>query len=172
MLATACNSSMTTAGHRRVDTDIVTPSRRLHASASASSRRKMPDARLHAPIQGAPERILQDLQTQRWDDHRYYHQSRINQTLHFVSALSFLAPTRCCSSTRHCAALHRLGRVDDDAPGRPLLLRAPGYDHVNQATNEHKEAIKVGYNLRRKVVLLRCGRWCRCCCGWRLRPAA
>jgi hypothetical protein len=29
-----------------------------------------------------------------------------------------------------------------------------GYDHVNQATNEHKEDIKVGYNLRRKVVLL------------------
>jgi hypothetical protein len=29
-----------------------------------------------------------------------------------------------------------------------------GYDHVNQATNDHKEEIKVGYNLRRKVVLL------------------
>jgi hypothetical protein len=29
-----------------------------------------------------------------------------------------------------------------------------GYDEVNQATHEHKEAIKVGYNLRRKVVLL------------------
>jgi hypothetical protein len=29
-----------------------------------------------------------------------------------------------------------------------------GYDHVNQATNEFKEDIKVGYNLRRKVVLL------------------
>jgi hypothetical protein len=29
-----------------------------------------------------------------------------------------------------------------------------GYDHVNQATNDHKEEIKVGYNLRRKAVLL------------------
>jgi hypothetical protein len=28
------------------------------------------------------------------------------------------------------------------------------YDTVNQATHEHKEAIKVGYNLRRKVVLM------------------
>jgi hypothetical protein len=28
------------------------------------------------------------------------------------------------------------------------------YDHVNQATHEHKEEIKVGYNLFRKVVLL------------------
>ena len=26
----------------------------------------------------------------RWDDHRYYHQSRINQSLHLFSALSFL----------------------------------------------------------------------------------
>jgi len=29
-----------------------------------------------------------------------------------------------------------------------------GYDHLNQATHEHKEEIKVGYNLRRKVVLM------------------
>jgi hypothetical protein len=28
------------------------------------------------------------------------------------------------------------------------------YDYVNQATHEHKEAIKVGYNLYRKVILL------------------
>jgi hypothetical protein len=34
--------------------------------------------------------FLQELRTQRWDDHRFYHQSRINQSLHFVSALSFL----------------------------------------------------------------------------------
>ena len=27
------------------------------------------------------------------------------------------------------------------------------YDHVNQATHEYKEEIKVGYNLRRKVIL-------------------
>jgi len=31
------------------------------------------------------------LHVQRWDDHRYYHQSSINQALHLVSALSFLA---------------------------------------------------------------------------------
>ena len=29
-----------------------------------------------------------------------------------------------------------------------------GYDHINQATHEHKEEIKVGYNLRRKIVLM------------------
>ncbi len=34
--------------------------------------------------------FLDALRTQRCDDHRYYHHSRINQTLHLVSALSFL----------------------------------------------------------------------------------
>jgi hypothetical protein len=29
-----------------------------------------------------------------------------------------------------------------------------GYDDVNQATDAHKEEIKIGYNIRRKVVLL------------------
>jgi hypothetical protein len=28
---------------------------------------------------------------QRWDDHRYYHHSRVNQSLHLLSALCFLA---------------------------------------------------------------------------------
>ena len=32
----------------------------------------------------------QALQTQRWDDHRYYHHSRMNQSLHLVSAVTFL----------------------------------------------------------------------------------
>ena len=34
--------------------------------------------------------FFRQLQIQRWDDHRYYHHSRINQTLHLVSAISFV----------------------------------------------------------------------------------
>ena len=30
--------------------------------------------------------FAEELRTQRWDDHRYYHHSRINQSLHLVSA--------------------------------------------------------------------------------------
>ena len=45
--------------------------------------------------------FLQTLKTQRWDDHRYYHQSRINQSLHFVSADQL--------PRRLCAAVHRPG---------------------------------------------------------------
>ena len=33
------------------------------------------------------------LKEQRWDDHRYYHHSIINQALHFVSATTSAA---CC----------------------------------------------------------------------------
>ena len=35
-----------------------------------------------------------------------------------------------------------------------FFFEPKGYDHVNRATHEHKEDIKVGYNLRRKLVLM------------------
>ena len=35
-------------------------------------------------------RFTATLRTQRFDDYRYYHQSRINQTLHLISAVIFL----------------------------------------------------------------------------------
>ena len=34
--------------------------------------------------------FLEALREQRWDDHRYYHHSRINQSLHLLSAMSFV----------------------------------------------------------------------------------
>jgi hypothetical protein len=34
-----------------------------------------------------------------------------------------------------------------------FFFEPKGYDTVNRATHEHKEQIKVGYNLRRKVIL-------------------
>jgi hypothetical protein len=38
-----------------------------------------------------------------------------------------------------------------------FFFEPKGYDHVNQATHEFKEEVKVGYNLVRKVVLM--GMW-------------
>ena len=35
-----------------------------------------------------------------------------------------------------------------------FVFEPKGYDTVNQATHEYKEEVKVGYNLKRKVVLL------------------
>ncbi|WP_197466477.1 hypothetical protein, partial [Oleiphilus sp. HI0080] len=40
--------------------------------------------------QGAVASFLAELNELRWDDHRYYHQSRINQSLHFLSSISFM----------------------------------------------------------------------------------
>jgi len=97
--------------------------------------------------------FLEALRTQRWDDHRYYHHSRINQTLHFFSALSFLTAYVMLFTNPAAAALigWLLAMVSRQAGH--FFFEPKGYDHVNQATHEHKEAIKVGYNLRRKVVL-------------------
>ena len=35
--------------------------------------------------------FFEELKEQRWDDHRFYHHSRVNQTLHLISAMSFCA---------------------------------------------------------------------------------
>jgi hypothetical protein len=98
--------------------------------------------------------FFKNLQTQRWDDHRYYHQSRINQSLHFISALSFLCAYALLFIDPALAALVGWGISMTTRQAGHFFFEPQGYDHVNQASHEHKEAIKVGYNLRRKVVLL------------------
>ena len=99
--------------------------------------------------------FLQALRTQRWDDHRYYHHSRINQSLHLVSALSFIAAYIALLGDRPVAAalIAWLVAMTSRQSGH-FFFEPKGYDEVNQATHEHKEDIKVGYNLRRKIVLL------------------
>ena len=98
--------------------------------------------------------FLQTLKTQRWDDHRYYHQSRINQALHLVSALSFLVAYVVIFFDPATAALIAWGVSMTTRQAGHFVFEPKGYDHINQASFEHKEAIKVGYNLDRKVVLL------------------
>jgi hypothetical protein len=97
--------------------------------------------------------FLETLKTQRWDDHRYYHQSRINQSLHFVSALSFLVAYVVVFFDPAMAALIGWGIGMTTRQSGHFFFEPKGYDHVNDASFEHKEAIKVGYNLGRKVVL-------------------
>ena len=96
----------------------------------------------------------QALRTQRWDDHRYYHHSVVNQSLHLVSAVSFLcAYVLLIVSPAAAALVAWLVSMTSRQAGH-FFFEPKGYDAVNQATHEHKEEIKVGYNLRRKVVLL------------------
>lgn len=96
----------------------------------------------------------QALATQRWDDHRYYHHSLVNQSLHLVSAASFLASYVLLLTNPATAALLAWLVAMTTRQAGHFFFEPKGYDEVNQATHEYKERIKVGYNLRRKIVLL------------------
>ncbi len=96
----------------------------------------------------------QALATQRWDDHRFYHHSRINQSLHLVSALAFLsAYLLLFVNTLWAVMLGWLVAMPSRQAGH-FFFEPKGFDDPNQVTHEYKEEVKVGYNLRRKVILL------------------
>jgi len=98
--------------------------------------------------------FLQALRTQRWDDHRYYHHSRINQSLHLVSAISFLFSYVMIFKDPAISALAGWLVAMTTRQTGHFFFEPKDYDVVNKATHEYKEEIKVGYNLRRKVILL------------------
>ena len=98
--------------------------------------------------------FFKELRTQRWDDHRYYHHCRINQSLHLLSAMSFVVAYGMLFIDPAVAALIAWMVSMTSRQSGHFFFEPLGYDHVNQATNDHKEEIKVGYNLRRKAVLL------------------
>ena len=101
-----------------------------------------------------PLTFLEELKEQRWDDHRYYHQSRVNQSLHLFSACCFLTTYVLIPLNPIAAAL--LGWVVAFWSRQigHFFFEPRGYDVVNHTSFEHKEEIKVGYNLQRKVALL------------------
>ena len=98
--------------------------------------------------------FFEELQKQRWDDHRYYHHNRINQFLHLLSASCFIVSYILVFYYPAAAAL--VGWL------LAMVLRQTGhfffepksYDEINKTTHDYKESVKVGYNLQRKVVLL------------------
>ena len=93
------------------------------------------------------------LRTQRLDDYRYYHQSRINQTLHLISAVIFLGCYVLLFRDPALAGLVGWLAMLTRQTGH-FFFEPNGYDAVHNVTNEYKEAIKVGYNQNRKIVLL------------------
>ena len=100
--------------------------------------------------------ILETLKIQRWDDHRYYHHSRINQFLHLLSALSFIvAYVYLFIDPVVSAYIAWLFAMTTRQAGH-FFFEPKDYDTYNQATQDHKEAIKIGYNLKRKRVLIAC----------------
>jgi len=100
--------------------------------------------------------IFETLKVQRWDDHRYYHHSRINQFLHLLSALSFIvAYVYLFVDPVISAYIAWLFSMTSRQAGH-FFFEPKDYDTYNQATQDHKEAIKIGYNLKRKRVLIAC----------------
>lgn len=98
--------------------------------------------------------FFEELHKQRWDDHRFYHHNRINQSLHLVSASCFIAsyvlifidPVAAIMVSWVLAmVLRQVGH---------FFFEPKTFDEVNGVTHEYKESVKVGYNLQRKVVLL------------------
>jgi hypothetical protein len=100
--------------------------------------------------------ILTTLRTQRWDDHRYYHHSRINQFLHLISALSFLVAYAYLFVDPVVSAFIAWLFAMTTRQAGHFFFEPKDYDHYNQATQDHKEAIKIGYNLKRKRILIAC----------------
>jgi hypothetical protein len=98
--------------------------------------------------------FLKQLSIQRWDDHRYYHQSRINQTLHLISAISFLVAYVVLFFDPAIAGLIGVLISMGTRQSGHFFFEPLGYDEANQATNEYKEQIKVGFNLHRKIVII------------------
>lgn len=101
--------------------------------------------------------FAETLRIQRWDDHRFYHHSRINQSLHFISAMSFLVAYVMLFIDPPMAALIAwcVGMLTRQSGH--FFFEPKGYDHANNVTHEYKEEVKVGYNLFRKVILM--GLW-------------
>jgi len=100
------------------------------------------------------KQLLKTLAIQRWDDHRFYHHSRINQSLHFVSAVTFVIAYGMLPVDPAKAALLAWCVSMTSRQAGHFFFEPRSYDHVNRATDEHKEEIKIGYNIQRKIVLM------------------
>jgi hypothetical protein len=94
------------------------------------------------------------LEIQRHDDHRFYHHSRINQSLHFFSALSFLWAYVLVFTNPAMAGIVGWCVSMVSRQAGHFFFEPRGFDTVNQVTDEYKEEVKVGYNIRRKIVLM------------------
>jgi hypothetical protein len=99
-------------------------------------------------------RFRDALAEQRWNDHRYYHHSRINQSLHLVSAICFLCAYALIFVQPAAATLIAWLVAMPSRQIGHFFFEPKGYDVVNRASHEYKERVKVGYNLQRKIVLM------------------
>ena len=81
--------------------------------------------------------FFKQLAIQRWDDHRYYHHSRINQSLHLLSAISFLVAYAYLFLDPAVSALIAWLVSMTTRQSGHFFFEPLGYDEVNQASNAH-----------------------------------
>ena len=94
------------------------------------------------------------LHEQRWDDHRFYHHSLVNQSLHLVSAVTFVTAYLLLFKDPALASLLAWGVAMTSRQCGHFFFEPKGYDEVNDVTHDYKEEVKVGYNLARKWVFM------------------
>ncbi len=94
------------------------------------------------------------LAEQRRDDHRFYHHSLVNQSLHFVSACTFLVAYALLFRDPAVASLLAWGVAMTSRQAGHFFFEPKGFDEANGVSHHYKEEVKVGYNLFRKWVLM------------------
>ena len=92
--------------------------------------------------------FAQELRQQRWDDHRFYHQSRVTQSLHLFSALCFLTSYALLPFHPVTASLFGWTVAMWSRQIGHFFFEPKGFDRVNYVTFGHKEEIKVGFAKR------------------------
>jgi len=98
--------------------------------------------------------FMKTLRTLRWDDHRFYHHSTINQSLHLVSAIVFCISYGLLFVDPAIAAILAWTISMTTRQAGHFFFEPRGYDEVNQVSDAYKEEVKAGYNIRRKIVLM------------------
>jgi hypothetical protein len=96
----------------------------------------------------------ESLREQRWEDHRFYHHSLVNQSLHFFSASTFMFCYALLLIDPGIASFLAWTLAMASRQSGHFFFEPKGYDDVNEVTHEYKEEVKTGYNLFRKWVLM------------------
>jgi hypothetical protein len=99
-------------------------------------------------------RFAQLLHQQRWDDHRFYHQSRVNQSLHLFSALCFLTTYVMLFTSPVVGVIFGWFIAMISRQIGHFFFEPKSFDTTNDMSFSEKEDVKIGYNMQRKVVLL------------------
>jgi hypothetical protein len=101
-------------------------------------------------MSGFKERLAE----QRWDDHRFYHHSLVNQSLHLLSAVTFVCAYLILFHDPAVASLLGWLVAMLSRQSGHFFFEPKTYDERNQVTHEYKEEVKIGYNLFRKWVFM------------------